>query len=92
VLSADISEDLAAVGDRDFPLPHGRGEETHHGSPGLDPRGLPKGVKVLRSLWAHRPHQGEGTEFQVKRLSGQSAVLPMERPRFRLNRSIREAV
>src|ERR1700716_1905888 len=36
------------VGDRDngFPLPHGRGDEFHHGSPGIDPRSLPsKGLK-----------------------------------------------
>jgi error-prone DNA polymerase len=30
----------------DFPLPHGRGDELHHGSPELDPRSLPKGVKA----------------------------------------------
>jgi error-prone DNA polymerase len=39
---------LAGVGDRDnsFPLPHGRGDEFHHGSPGIDPRSLPpKGPK-----------------------------------------------
>ncbi len=36
----DLSTELASVGDRDatFPLPHGRGDEFHHGSPGLDPR------------------------------------------------------
>jgi error-prone DNA polymerase len=41
---ADLSAELASVGDRDaaFPLPHGRGDEFHHGSPGLDPRGGPK--------------------------------------------------
>jgi error-prone DNA polymerase len=40
----DLSADLASVGDRDaaFPLLHGRGDEFHHGSPGLDPRGGPK--------------------------------------------------
>jgi error-prone DNA polymerase len=35
-------------GERDdgFPLPHGRGDEFHHGSPGIDPRSLPpKGPK-----------------------------------------------
>jgi hypothetical protein len=34
---------LEGVGDRDdgFPLPHGRGEEFHHGSPGIDSRRLP---------------------------------------------------
>jgi error-prone DNA polymerase len=39
----DLSAELAAVGDRDdgFPLPHGRGDEFHHGGPGLDPRSLP---------------------------------------------------
>src|SRR3546814_19192020 len=36
----DLSADLASVGDRDaaFPLPHGRGDEFHHGSPTPDPR------------------------------------------------------
>jgi error-prone DNA polymerase len=44
---ADLSPELASVGDRDaaFPLPHGRGDEFHHGSPGLDPRGVQKGPK-----------------------------------------------
>jgi error-prone DNA polymerase len=39
----DLSADLAGVGDRDnsFPLPHGRGDEFRHGSPGIDPRSLP---------------------------------------------------
>lgn len=39
----DLSADLASIGERDgaFPLPHGRGDEFHHGSPTPDPRGLP---------------------------------------------------
>ncbi len=43
----DLSPALASVGDRDaaFPLPHGRGDEFHHGSPGIDPRSQPKGPK-----------------------------------------------
>jgi error-prone DNA polymerase len=44
----DLSTELASVGNRDaaFPLSHGRGDEFHHGSPGLDPRTLPpKGHK-----------------------------------------------
>jgi error-prone DNA polymerase len=43
----DLSPELASVGDRDaaFPLPHGRGDEFHQGSPGLDPRSLPKGLQ-----------------------------------------------
>jgi error-prone DNA polymerase len=40
---SDLSNALASVGSRDatFPLPHGRGDEVHHGSPRLDPRSLP---------------------------------------------------
>jgi error-prone DNA polymerase len=43
----DLSAALASVGERDvaFPLPHGRGDEFHHGSPSFDPRGLPKGPR-----------------------------------------------
>jgi error-prone DNA polymerase len=44
----DLSAELAGVGDRDsgFPLPHGRGDEFHHGSPGVDRRTLPpRGLK-----------------------------------------------
>ncbi|RUX20491.1 DNA polymerase, partial [Mesorhizobium sp. M7A.F.Ca.US.011.01.1.1] len=26
-------------------LPHGRGDEAHHGGPGLDSRSLPKGFR-----------------------------------------------
>ena len=37
----DMSEALAGIGKRDgaFPLPHGRGDEFHHGSPTPDARG-----------------------------------------------------
>lgn len=40
----DMSAELASVGSRDaaFPLPHGRGDEFHHGAPVPDARGLPK--------------------------------------------------
>ena len=44
----DLSDALASVGDRDgsFPLPHGRGDEFQHGSPGHDARDQPpRGVK-----------------------------------------------
>jgi error-prone DNA polymerase len=43
----DLSSELASVGTRDsaFPLPHGRGDELHHGSPGPDPRSRPKSPK-----------------------------------------------
>lgn len=43
----DLSAWLGSVGERDdvFPLPHGRGDEFHHGSPAPDPRGLPKGPR-----------------------------------------------
>ncbi len=45
----DLSVELASVGEREvaFPLPHGRGDEFHHGSPAPDPRGLPpKGLRT----------------------------------------------
>jgi len=45
----DLSADLAGVGKRDqpFPLPHGRGDEFHHGSSTPDPRELPpKGMRT----------------------------------------------
>lgn len=43
----DLSAKLASVGDRDvaFPLPHGRGDEFHCGSPVSDPRGFPNGQR-----------------------------------------------
>ena len=46
---ADLSADLASVGAREaaFPLPHGRGDEFHHGSPAPDPRGLPKARNLI---------------------------------------------
>ena len=31
----------SAIATASFPLPHGRGDEFHHGSPGIDPRSLP---------------------------------------------------
>jgi error-prone DNA polymerase len=53
----DLSNALASVGDRDvtFPLPHGRGDEFHHGSPGLDPRSLPPGAPT-RGIVIPDPH------------------------------------
>jgi len=44
----DLSDALASVGDRDgsFPVPPGRGDEFHHGSPGNGVRDQPpRGVK-----------------------------------------------
>ncbi|TIM63070.1 MAG: error-prone DNA polymerase, partial [Mesorhizobium sp.] len=43
----DLSGELASVGNREtpFPLPYGRGDEAHHGGPGLDPRSMPKGLR-----------------------------------------------
>ncbi|OYR26776.1 putative nucleic acid binding, OB-fold, tRNA/helicase-type, partial [Brucella grignonensis] len=40
----DLSAELASVGSRDagFPLPHGRADEFHHGSPAPASRGLQK--------------------------------------------------
>jgi error-prone DNA polymerase len=45
----DLSAELAGVGERDdaFPLPHGRGDEFHHGGHAADPRSLPpKGLRT----------------------------------------------
>jgi error-prone DNA polymerase len=49
----DLSEALASVGDRDatFPLPHGRGDEFHRGSPGIDPRSLPPKKRKTRDIY-----------------------------------------
>jgi error-prone DNA polymerase len=46
------------VGDRDdgFPLPHGRGDEFHHGSPGVDPRSLPHRVLNPRDIYVSDLH------------------------------------
>jgi hypothetical protein len=50
----DLSTDLASVGDRHdgFPLPHGRGDELHHGSPGVDPRSLPAKGSKSRNIYS----------------------------------------
>ena len=54
----DLSAELASVGDRDvtFPLPHGRGDEFHHGSPDLDPRSIPPGAPKPRDIVIPDPH------------------------------------
>jgi error-prone DNA polymerase len=54
----DLSAELASIGARDtgFPLPHGRGDEFHRGSPAPDPR-EPANL-------AHRP--GHFSDLTVK--------------------------
>lgn len=49
----DLSTDLAGVGERHaaFPIPHGRGDEFHHGSPMPDPRGLPPKALKTRDIY-----------------------------------------
>jgi error-prone DNA polymerase len=64
----DLSAELAGVGDRDdgFPLPHGRGDEFHHGSPGIAPQSAAERAEAaghLRARPAHRQHQGEEAGF-----------------------------
>ena len=56
--SHDLSAELASVGDRDnsFPLPHGRGDEFHHGSPGIDPRSLPPKAPKPRDIYVPDLH------------------------------------
>ncbi|RWH46668.1 MAG: DNA polymerase III subunit alpha, partial [Mesorhizobium sp.] len=61
----DLSMELASVGQRDtaFPLPHGRGDEFHHGSPTPDPRGMPP--KSFRGRNLVDPY-GHISEIKVK--------------------------
>jgi error-prone DNA polymerase len=49
----DLSSDLASVGELDgsFRLPHGRGDEFHHGSPTPDPRALPPRTATPRDIY-----------------------------------------
>ena len=49
----DLSAALATIGDREtpFPLPHGRGDEGHHGGHGPDPRSVPKGGVKPRDMY-----------------------------------------
>ncbi len=53
----DLSAELASVGTRDaaFPLPHGRGDEFHHGSPGHDSRERPTRPKP-RDIYVPERH------------------------------------
>lgn len=54
----DLLAEFARVGEREqlFPLPHGRGDEFHHGSPAPDPRALPpKGLRT-RSIYVPDLH------------------------------------
>jgi error-prone DNA polymerase len=53
---SDLSDSLASVGSRDgtFPLPHGGGDQLHHGGPGQNPRELP--TKGLRTIDIHIPY------------------------------------
>jgi hypothetical protein len=54
-----LSDQLDSVGDRDapFPLPHGRGDEGHHGGTAVDnrspaaPVGRPRDIYVRTSRW-----------------------------------------
>ncbi len=55
---SDLSPELASIGERDaaFPLPHGRGDEAHHGGTGPDPRDLPpKGLRT-RDIYVRDLH------------------------------------
>jgi hypothetical protein len=73
-----LSADLAGVGDRDdgFPLPHGRGDEFHHGSPGIDPRSLPQAEGHPHSRPPHRQHQGEDAGFQIAKPAADIPLQP----------------
>ncbi|RYG38287.1 MAG: DNA polymerase III subunit alpha, partial [Burkholderiales bacterium] len=49
----DLSDLLASIGDRDtaFPLPHGRGDEGHHGGSGPDSRSKPPPSTKPRDIY-----------------------------------------
>ncbi|MBO0902412.1 error-prone DNA polymerase [Jiella sonneratiae] len=49
----DLSLWLAGIGEREapFPLPHGRGDEFHHGPPTQDPRDLPPRGMRARDMY-----------------------------------------
>ena len=69
---SDLSNALASVGHRDttFPLPHGRGDQLRHGSPGLDPREpaakRPGRARHPHSRSPHRHNQAKDTGFPMK--------------------------
>lgn len=54
----DLSAELASVGERGgaFPLPHGRGDEFHHGSPAPDPRSEPPKGLGTRDIYIRDLH------------------------------------
>jgi error-prone DNA polymerase len=49
----DMSAELVGIGQRDnpFPIPHGRGDEFHSGSPTPDPRGVPTRGLAARDIY-----------------------------------------
>ncbi|MCE7028222.1 error-prone DNA polymerase [Jiella avicenniae] len=49
----DLSAALAGIGEREapFPLPHGRGDEFHHGPPSPDPRDQPPRAMRTRDIY-----------------------------------------
>ena len=54
----DLSGELGSVGQRgqSFPLPHGRGNEFHHGSPGPDPRSRQSTAPRPRDMYVRDLH------------------------------------
>ncbi|WP_245688959.1 OB-fold nucleic acid binding domain-containing protein [Paracoccus chinensis] len=54
----DLSRELASVGMREgsFPLPHGRGDEFHHGLSGPDPRGRQPAGPRPRDMYVRDLH------------------------------------
>jgi len=55
---ADLSSELASVGERDvvLPMPHGRGDQATHGGSGKDPRELPPRGLRTRDIYAPDLH------------------------------------
>jgi error-prone DNA polymerase len=72
---SDLSAELASIGAREvgFPVPHGRGDEVHHGSPMPDPRGEPKARNLVDPL----------CRIRHKRSDPEPETMPTKLPRPR---------
>jgi error-prone DNA polymerase len=56
VSAAGSFSGLRSRGRSGFPSPHGRGDEFHHGSPGIDPLSLPPKEPQPRDIYVPDLH------------------------------------
>jgi hypothetical protein len=73
-----VPNHLTDLSDDGFPLPHGRGDEFHHGNPRIDPRSLPPQLPKPQDICGRimRPRR------MVRRLPPRSRSRP-KRAQFR---------